>query len=404
MISRAASADARLLDVGCFGYMTYWAHRHLGYSEAEGIEWMPAEPEPSAWRRVGLAGAEFSFLVHNFDISQAVWPLEGKFNTVLLLETLEHINRDPSGVLTNIVSRMAQDAILVASVPNSLSYMTLRAAMMGAPPWTYWFYNCDLAHEPRHAFEYTPIFFKSIFLRAAALEEQAFRTICAYDNRDTLDELFTVGAALSVNSRFFGDTMIAVSQKVGSIEEIRFPDLIYDRDNYYKNTYVALFPRFEHALQRFLTNSQDQPDIAVLRARAASAEERAARLQEENRTLDTQAIEALQLSAAYLQRLTEIEGMFQRDCRRSRPFVRRLLFHTNGRPRGIFRRVVLANNGTPRPAISRLDGFEFLLQSERRQNNARTSRYDRSPHRERCCWPICRIARALLLDTKALPT
>ena len=221
IIPRAASADARLLDVGCFGYMTYWAHRHLGYSEAEGIEWMPAEPEPSAWRRVGLAGAEFSFLVHNFDISQAVWPLEGKFNTVLLLETLEHINRDPSGVLTNIVSRMAQDAILVASVPNSLSYMTLRAAMMGAPPWTYWFYNCDLAHEPRHAFEYTPIFFKSI-LRAAALEEQAFRTICAYDNRDTLDELFTVGAALSVNSRFFGDTMIAVSQKVGSIKRLDF--------------------------------------------------------------------------------------------------------------------------------------------------------------------------------------
>jgi hypothetical protein len=37
----ADKPDAACLDVGCFGYMAFWAWRHLGYSRVEGIEFRP---------------------------------------------------------------------------------------------------------------------------------------------------------------------------------------------------------------------------------------------------------------------------------------------------------------------------------------------------------------------------
>ena len=85
MIPRAAKPDATFLDVGCYGYMAYWAQRHLGYSHVEGVEWLPDVKEAVIRREVALGDPLFCFPVHNFDISQAIWPLDAQFDTVLLV-------------------------------------------------------------------------------------------------------------------------------------------------------------------------------------------------------------------------------------------------------------------------------------------------------------------------------
>jgi 2-polyprenyl-3-methyl-5-hydroxy-6-metoxy-1,4-benzoquinol methylase len=250
MIPMAESETASCVDIGCYGYTAFWAWRHLGYSRVEGIEMCPGEPAIIE-RTVEMDGERLALRVHNFDISQPEWPLEGSFDTLLFFETLEHVAHDPSGVMLNVTRRMAPESTLVMSVPNAVSYKTLQEFMTGAPPWTYWFFHPDLSHEPRHSFEYTPIFFK-ILLRCAGLSENAFRTIAAYADQCTVDEYAEIGRALSVESRLFGETMIVQARKSAEKPLFRYPDCIYDGDRYYRSTYPLLREHLDKARGNFM--------------------------------------------------------------------------------------------------------------------------------------------------------
>ena len=233
-------------------------------------------------------------------------------------------------VLTNAVARMRETGTLIASVPNSVSYKTLQEFMTGAPPWTYWFYHPDLGHEPRHAFEPTPIFFKAM-LRSAGLREEAFRTICAYADRQSLDQIFAVGEALSVEPRFFGDTMIAQATKIRGADTIRFPDLIYSGDAYYQvrshpSSSPAAGPRHGEVPVGMGALAEMGPLRAALQKRPkcrpprkrllSSRTSRGSRI-ESNRELQSQTAEALALCSGYEQALTEKTALLD-DLRGSR--------------------------------------------------------------------------------------
>ena len=253
MIPKAESEEASCLDIGCYGYMAFWAWRYLGYAKVEGIEMRPGEPAEIV-RDVEINSERLTFRVHNFDISQPEWPLHGTFDTLLFFETLEHVTQDPSGVMLNVTKRMTPVSTLVISVPNAVSYKTLQEFMTGAPPWTYWFFQPDLTHEPRHSFEYTPIFFK-ILMRSAGLDELAFRTMTTYVEQDSIKDYVEIGRALSVEPRMFGETMIAQARKVTEEPLFRYPDCIYDSERYYKTTYPLLRPGLDAALDAFLQRS-----------------------------------------------------------------------------------------------------------------------------------------------------
>src|SRR5262249_4526890 len=145
----------------------------------------------------------------------------------------------------------------------------------GAPPWTYWFFHPDLEHEPRHSFEYTPIFLK-IVLRSAGLAECAFRTICAYVEPDTINYIFEIGSALAVEPRMFGETMIVQARKVAEEPLFRYPDCIYDGDRYYRSTYPLLRNRLKHAHRAFLeTHRIAAQQVAEAKAQQQRAESQA---------------------------------------------------------------------------------------------------------------------------------
>jgi 2-polyprenyl-3-methyl-5-hydroxy-6-metoxy-1,4-benzoquinol methylase len=272
LVPMAETADSSFLDVGCYGYMAFWASRHLGYRQVEGIELRPDLPDAISLRSVNVGPDTASVTVYNFDISDECWPLDGTYDTVLLLEVLEHINIDPSGVLANIAKRMRDSSILLVSVPNALSYITLREFVTGAPPWNYWFFHPDLSHEPRHCFEYPPIFFK-IMLQAAGFSELAFRTVFSFSDPADLDDMFEIANTLSIDPRLFGDTLIAQVKKVWDTAPIRYPDCIYNGDQYYESTYPTLEPLRRQAIDRFLESRRDQRrQLEAAEARAAAAE------------------------------------------------------------------------------------------------------------------------------------
>lgn len=257
MIPKGDQKHTTMLDVGCYGYMGLWAKQHLGYERVVGIEWHPENDAPIIERTLRVQDEEFSFESHNFDISRTEWPIEEQFDTVLFLEVLEHINEDPMGVMERINHRMKPDGVLAMSVPNAISYKALREFLVGMPPWTYWFYEPDLAHEPRHCFEYTPVVFRSL-LTASGMDIQAMRTIFAYSTpqreRDTLD----IAESLGFDPRDMGETMIAKCAKVREGVALRYPDVLYSPDGYYKNVY----PRLQEILQRRIELHRAQRDMA----------------------------------------------------------------------------------------------------------------------------------------------
>jgi 2-polyprenyl-3-methyl-5-hydroxy-6-metoxy-1,4-benzoquinol methylase len=268
----AEANDASFLDVGCYGYMAFWAWKHLGYRRVEGIELLNEAPNERLARQVKVEGDQLDFTVHNFDIAAPEWPLRETFNTVVFLETLEHVNSDPMGVMLNVVGRMRTDSTLVMSVPNSVSYQTLHEFIAGMPPWTYWFFHPDLKHEPRHAFEYTPFVLKFL-LRAAGLEEVAFRTICAYCDRKDLDEIFEIGEELSIDPRLFGETMIVQARKNSDLEIVRYPDCIYSNERYYRSTFPVLESKRRHAVKTFLdTRRGREQNLLTLKDKLSAAD------------------------------------------------------------------------------------------------------------------------------------
>jgi 2-polyprenyl-3-methyl-5-hydroxy-6-metoxy-1,4-benzoquinol methylase len=275
MVPFAESSQASCLDVGCFGYMGLWAWRFLGYTQVEGIELHRDKGEPVSNRLIKVGQDELEIKIHNFDIAISNWPLQGCFDTVLFLETLEHINSDPMGVMLNVTNRMHDKSTLIMSVPNAVSYATLQRFVSGMPPWTYWFFHPDLTHEPRHCFEYTPIVLKTL-LRAAGLEETAFRTICAYENREALDDIFAIGEALSIDPKLFGETLIAVAKKRPDAEIVRYPDCIYDSDRYYNSMFPSIKLIQRKAIKAFSEScAKESNNSTINKMKAEVAELRA---------------------------------------------------------------------------------------------------------------------------------
>lgn len=258
MIPKADHQNARLLDIGCYGYMALWAKVYLGYKDVVGIEWHPDREESVITRTLKSQSDEIELRSHNIDISGGEWDIEGTFDTVLFFEVLEHINVDPMGVMEQINGFLHSEGTLVMSVPNAVSYKTLKEYLVGMPPWTYWFYQPDLSHEPRHCFEYTPIVFQSL-LAASGMQTDAFRTIFAYSTPKNEHGVLEVADSLGYQASDLGETMIAHASKSREGVALRYPDVLYSPEGYYKNIYPRLQERLKQRIRSFQSATSPAP-------------------------------------------------------------------------------------------------------------------------------------------------
>jgi hypothetical protein len=249
-IPLAPHDNASCIDIGCFGYMGFWAQKYLGYRKVDGIEYRPGQPYGRSYQNVTVDDFTVAITIHNFDISDPEWMIDRTYNTVLFFETLEHVCSDPVGIMTNIGKLMTAESVLVMSVPNCISYKTLREFICGTPPWIYWFFHPDLSHEPRHCFEYTPFILKML-LRSSGFEEKAFKTLYAFSDEKLLVAEQEIAQALSINSRLFGDVLLSISKKISPCPPIRYPSCIYDADAYYKEIWPILWERLQSSIQHF---------------------------------------------------------------------------------------------------------------------------------------------------------
>ena len=298
MIPKAKGKGESCLDVGSYGYMLFWVKKHLGYEDITGIEWHPDIEDKVIHQALTINDETIEFESHNFDISQSDWALDGSHDTILFFEVLEHINQDPMGVMTQIHSRLKMGGTLVMSVPNAISYKAFKEFLVGMPPWTYWFYEPDLSHEPRHCFEYTPIIFKSI-IQATGLRENAFKIIYAYTERDHEAATLEIAKSFGIDDESFGETMIINSTKVSQNITLRFPDVLYSPDGYYRHVFPHLHDRLDKAFACFreATDPQETANKSELK-----------KVHAENTKLHGQIAELLQTCEKHLHRHDELQA------------------------------------------------------------------------------------------------
>lgn len=280
MVPLAETSDASFLEIGCHGFMGFWAFRHLGYSKVEGVEFRPDREVPISERAINFDHDAAAITVHNVGISAGEWSIKGTYDTISLLETLEYVKPDPMGILTRISHLMNESSRLLISVPNALSYTVLHELLTGTPSWNHWFFHPDSARGTRRTFEYSPISFK-ILIKAAGFSELAFRTLFTLADKDDLSEMFEIAKALSIDPRLFGDTVITQVKKPYCSPPIRYPDCIYNANDYHRTTHPLLELRRHEAVKAFLEWRQEQQREAEvqrrnLEARIANIEARAA--------------------------------------------------------------------------------------------------------------------------------
>ncbi|MCG6862991.1 MAG: hypothetical protein LJE70_17205, partial [Chromatiaceae bacterium] len=203
------------------------------------------------------------------------------------------------------------DSTLVMSVPNAVSYKTLREFLTGMPPWTYWFFHPDLSHESRHCFEYTPLVFK-VLLFSSGFEENVFTTIFAYSDIENESDIIKISESLSLNTETFGDTMIAQAKKTPFGPPIRYPDVLYNAEDYYQSTYPTLYPILETRVRSFIETRgqclQHAKRVSFLETELQKLGEQLDQFQQaivENDTLRAQIDELLFICDCYLQKQTK---------------------------------------------------------------------------------------------------
>ena len=263
VVPKALSPDAKFLDVGCYGYFGLWACSNLGYATAVGTEMPRKDGALKVTRKVVLGQQSVDMEVYHFDLTVDTWPFDEEFDTVICLEVLEHVDHDPSGVLDRLRDRLKMGGVLVLSGPNGVSYKTLGEMFSGMPPWTYWFYNPDLSHEPRHSLEYTP-FTNALMLRAAGFSHDSFKTIDAYNERAGVSDIYEIADEMGFDVENFGDTMISTATKVQQEATIRFPDAIYSGKNYYASTWPLVEEVRRVAMQRFADQKANRANTRQL--------------------------------------------------------------------------------------------------------------------------------------------
>src|ERR1019366_473388 len=159
MIPQAAPGD-RLLDIAAFFPFTFALYKNKGYEQvrstcyrrsgATATNYYQEVKDPKFDRVIKICSE-----VLDLDVDTFPYP-DGYFATVLCLETLEHLSRDPMWMMSQINRVMRVGGTLILTTPNVLSAYNLEEFLAGRHPNGANKYSRSGVPAVRHNREYTP--------------------------------------------------------------------------------------------------------------------------------------------------------------------------------------------------------------------------------------------------------
>jgi 2-polyprenyl-3-methyl-5-hydroxy-6-metoxy-1,4-benzoquinol methylase len=163
----------------------------------------------------------------NCEVDRFPYPDE-YFDTIICCELLEHLERDPMHMMSEIHRVAKPNGILVLTTPNAVSVRALKAMIDGIHPHLFNKYVMPtLLPETRHAREYTPKELLRLFADSGFSTQ--FIDTTAYGPRPGVYNWVT--KFLSVFKRFTRlreDCVYMVGQKTGAVGA-RYPSWLYEQ-------------------------------------------------------------------------------------------------------------------------------------------------------------------------------
>ncbi|PWU04123.1 MAG: hypothetical protein C5B51_17440 [Terriglobia bacterium] len=156
----AGRKDERVLELGCYMQITPALRHLLGYGQVRGAYLGQQRGDAVQQLVVSRDGEEFECLVDLFNAETDRFPYPDRyFSTVLCCELLEHLERDPMHMMTEVHRVLRNEGVLVLTTPNIASLRAISQCLKGAHPASFRRYTRAKPGgepEPGHSREYTP--------------------------------------------------------------------------------------------------------------------------------------------------------------------------------------------------------------------------------------------------------
>jgi SAM-dependent methyltransferase len=172
---------------------------------------------------LSMSGNSGEFSCYRLDLETEPLPAtDGHFDYVLCSEVIEHMERDPMYMLSEINRTLRQNGLLFLTTPNVVSSRGITKMLFGIEPYFYMQYRKGEEKLYRHNYEYS-VHSLAKFLKAAGFDGKAWTEDTFEDPiyRET-DRLNQAG----YNLQNLGDNIFTVSRKISPIVD-RYPEWIY---------------------------------------------------------------------------------------------------------------------------------------------------------------------------------
>jgi glycosyltransferase involved in cell wall biosynthesis/SAM-dependent methyltransferase len=221
--------EDRALEMGAYMHITPALKSKLGYGEVRGSYLGPLGHTDQS-RVVSADGEAFECSLDLFNAETDPYPYpDSHFATILCCELLEHLEKDPMHLMSEINRVLRPGGHLLLTTPNICSLRAAGALLLGYHPGLFHQYvrpDADGEADPRHSREYAPRDIQEMF-EAAGFRVEHLETGPYLARRSAeFDWVKHVMKRYQLPDHLRGDVIYAVGRKTGPVVE-RYPSALY---------------------------------------------------------------------------------------------------------------------------------------------------------------------------------
>ncbi len=223
------SDDDRALEMGAYMHITPALKSKVGYGEVRGSYLGPVGRTDQS-RVVSADGEVFECSLDLFNAETDPYPYpDDHFATILCCELLEHLEKDPMHLMSEINRVLRPDGHLLLTTPNICSLRSAGALLLGYHPGLFHQYvrpDADGEADPRHSREYAPRDIQAMYEAAGFSVEHLETGPYLARHSAEFDWVKHVMKRYQLPDHLRGDVIYAVGRKTGPVVE-RYPSALY---------------------------------------------------------------------------------------------------------------------------------------------------------------------------------